>query len=115
MQMTVFTFLALAAMVIIYAWLGQGGAVSGLIFFGILLIGVIVKVARRGRASDVLRSSCPPPPRRRPRLGPRRDDLEVFRFEHQGALAGRVRSPPGRPSGRRQRRLAGRADGLVGG
>jgi hypothetical protein len=45
MQMTVFTFLALAAMVIVYAWLGQGGAVAGLIFFGILLIGVIVKVA----------------------------------------------------------------------
>jgi hypothetical protein len=45
MQITVFLFLALAAMVIVYAWLGQGGAVSGLIFFGVMLIGVIVKVA----------------------------------------------------------------------
>jgi hypothetical protein len=51
MQMTVFTFLALAAMVIVYAWLGQGGAVSGLIFFGVLLIGVIVKVASSGAAT----------------------------------------------------------------
>jgi hypothetical protein len=52
MQMTVFTFLALAAMVIVYAWLGQGGAVAGLIFFGVLLIGVIVKVATAASPSS---------------------------------------------------------------
>jgi hypothetical protein len=34
-------FLAVAAMVIVYAWLGQGGAVSGLILFaGVLAAGV---------------------------------------------------------------------------
>jgi hypothetical protein len=43
MGIVVSLFLAIAAMVIVYAWLGQGGAVSGLIFFGVLLIGVIVK------------------------------------------------------------------------
>ena len=42
MKMTVTFFLALAATMIIYAWLGQGGGVSGLIFFGILLIGGII-------------------------------------------------------------------------
>jgi hypothetical protein len=52
MQITVFTFLALAAMVIVYAWLGQGGGVSGLIFFGVLLIGVVVKVASAAGSSD---------------------------------------------------------------
>jgi hypothetical protein len=44
MSMVVSTFLALAVTVIIYAWLGQGGAVSGLIFFGILLLGGIYRV-----------------------------------------------------------------------
>ncbi|MFN8217494.1 MAG: hypothetical protein U0R71_12955 [Solirubrobacterales bacterium] len=42
MKLTVTLFLAIAAMVIIYAWLGQGGGVSGLIFFGVLLIGGII-------------------------------------------------------------------------
>jgi hypothetical protein len=42
MKMTVTLFLAIAAMVIVYAWLGQGGGVAGLIFFGILLIGGII-------------------------------------------------------------------------
>jgi hypothetical protein len=42
--MVVSLFLALAAMVIVYAWLGQGGAVSGLILFGVLLGGVLIKV-----------------------------------------------------------------------
>lgn len=42
MKMTVTFFLAIAATLIIYAWLGQGGGVSGLIFFGILLIGGII-------------------------------------------------------------------------
>jgi hypothetical protein len=42
MKMTVTLFLAIAAMVFIYGWLGQGGGVAGLIFFGILLIGGII-------------------------------------------------------------------------
>jgi len=42
MKMTVTLFLAIAATVIIYAWLGQGGGVAGLIFFGILLIGAVI-------------------------------------------------------------------------
>jgi hypothetical protein len=42
MKMTVTLFLALAATVIIYGWLGQGGGVAGLVFFGILLIGGIL-------------------------------------------------------------------------
>ncbi len=44
MSMVVSTFLAIAVTVIIYAWLGQGGGVSGLIFFGILLLGGIYRV-----------------------------------------------------------------------
>jgi hypothetical protein len=44
MGIVVSLFLALAAMVIVYAWLGQGGPVSGLILFGVLLGGVLVKV-----------------------------------------------------------------------
>jgi hypothetical protein len=50
MFMAVWTFIALAITTIIYAWLGQGGAVSGLIFFGIMLIAVILKVVLRGIA-----------------------------------------------------------------
>jgi hypothetical protein len=46
----VWTFIALAVTTVIYAWLGQGGGVSGLIFFGILLIAVILKVVLRGIA-----------------------------------------------------------------
>ncbi len=45
MFLAVWTFLALAVTTIIYAWLGQGGGVSGLIFFGVMLIGVIVNMA----------------------------------------------------------------------
>jgi hypothetical protein len=45
MFIAVWTFIALAVTTIIYAWLGQGGAVSGLIFFGIMLVAVILKVA----------------------------------------------------------------------
>jgi hypothetical protein len=45
MFMAVWTFLALAVTMLIYAWLGQGGGVSGLIFFGVMLIGVVIKVA----------------------------------------------------------------------
>jgi len=44
MFIAVWTFIALAVTTIIYAWLGQGGGVSGLIFFGIMLVAVILKV-----------------------------------------------------------------------
>ena len=42
MKVVVTLFLAIAATLIVYAWLGQGGGVSGLTFFGILLIGGII-------------------------------------------------------------------------
>jgi hypothetical protein len=45
MFLAVWTFLSLAVTTIIYAWLGQGGGVAGLVFFGVLLIGVIVNMA----------------------------------------------------------------------
>jgi hypothetical protein len=44
MFMAVWTFIALAVTTLIYAWLGQGGGVAGLVFFGVLLIAVILKV-----------------------------------------------------------------------
>jgi hypothetical protein len=44
MGIVISLFLALAAMVIGYAWLGQGGPVAGLVFFGVLFIGVLIKV-----------------------------------------------------------------------
>jgi hypothetical protein len=50
MFIAVWTFISLAVTTIIYAWLGQGGGVSGLIFFGILLVAVILKVVLRGIA-----------------------------------------------------------------
>jgi hypothetical protein len=43
MGMVVTLFLAIAAMVTAYGWLGQGGGVAGLIFFGVLLIGAAVR------------------------------------------------------------------------
>jgi hypothetical protein len=46
MGLVVSLFLALAATTIVYAWLGQGGGVSGLIFFGILLLGATIRVFR---------------------------------------------------------------------
>jgi hypothetical protein len=46
MGMVVTLFLALAAMTTAYAWLGQGGGVAGLIFFGVLLIGALVRIAQ---------------------------------------------------------------------
>lgn len=46
MGMVVTLFLALAAMVIGYGWLGQGGGVAGLVFFGVLLIGALVNLAQ---------------------------------------------------------------------
>jgi ribose/xylose/arabinose/galactoside ABC-type transport system permease subunit len=42
--MVVTLFLAIAAMVIGYAAFGQGGGVAGMVFFGVLLIGAIVRI-----------------------------------------------------------------------
>jgi len=47
MGMVVTLFLAIAAMTTAYGWLGQGGGVAGLIFFGVLMIGAAVRVAQR--------------------------------------------------------------------
>lgn len=44
MGIVVSLFLAVAAMVVVYGWLGQGGGVAGLVFFGILLIGAALRV-----------------------------------------------------------------------
>jgi ribose/xylose/arabinose/galactoside ABC-type transport system permease subunit len=44
MGMVVTLFLAIAAMVIGYAAFGQGGGVAGMIFFGVLLIGAVVRI-----------------------------------------------------------------------
>lgn len=44
MGLVVSLFLALAATTVGYAAFGQGGAVAGLIFFGILLIGATLRV-----------------------------------------------------------------------
>ncbi|HEY7456518.1 MAG TPA: hypothetical protein VH703_04505 [Solirubrobacterales bacterium] len=46
MGLVVTLFLALGATAVAYAWLGQGGAVAGLIFFGILLLGATLRVFR---------------------------------------------------------------------
>ena len=48
MFLAVWTFISLAVTTIIYAWLGQGGGVAGLVFFGVLLIGVIVNAVLKG-------------------------------------------------------------------
>lgn len=48
MGMVVSLFAALGATAIVYAWLGQGGGVSGLIFFGILLVGASIRVLKPG-------------------------------------------------------------------
>jgi small neutral amino acid transporter SnatA (MarC family) len=48
MFLAVWTFIALAITTIIYAWLGQGGGVAGLVFFGVMLIGVILNMVLRG-------------------------------------------------------------------
>ncbi len=55
MFLAVWTFLALAVTTIIYAWLGQGGGVAGLIFFGVMLIGVIVNMALAPSRSKISR------------------------------------------------------------
>ncbi len=44
MGLVVSLFLALGATTVVYAWLGQGGGVAGLIFFGVLLIGATIRV-----------------------------------------------------------------------
>jgi hypothetical protein len=44
MTMTVTLFFALAAATISYA-IGQGGPIAGLVFFTVLLIGAVVRVA----------------------------------------------------------------------
>ncbi len=44
MGLIVSLFLALAATTIGYTWLGQGGAVAGMIFLTILLIGASIRV-----------------------------------------------------------------------
>jgi hypothetical protein len=46
MGLVVSLFLALGATAVAYAWLGQGGAVAGLIFAGILLLGATIRVFR---------------------------------------------------------------------
>ncbi|MGZ8667158.1 MAG: hypothetical protein ACXWZM_08620 [Solirubrobacterales bacterium] len=45
MTLVVTLFLALSAMVVSYAF-GQGGPVAGLVFFTVLLIGVLVKLTQ---------------------------------------------------------------------
>ena len=44
MGMVVTLFLASPRWSTSYAWLGQGGPVAGLVFFGILLIGGVIRV-----------------------------------------------------------------------
>lgn len=44
MGLVVSLFVALAATVIAYAWLGQGGAVAGLIFLAVLFVGAALRV-----------------------------------------------------------------------
>jgi hypothetical protein len=46
MSMVVTLFLAIAAMVIGYGVAGQGGGVAGMVFFGVLLIGAIVRIVQ---------------------------------------------------------------------
>lgn len=46
MGMVISVFLALATTTVVYAVLGQGGGVSGLVFFGILLVGASIRVLR---------------------------------------------------------------------
>jgi hypothetical protein len=46
MGMVTTLFLALATTAVAYSVLGQGGAVAGIIFFGILLLGATIRVFR---------------------------------------------------------------------
>ena len=51
MGMVVTLFLALAAMVTAYGWLGQGGGVAGLIFFSVLIIGAAIRTLKQVQSS----------------------------------------------------------------
>ncbi|HEU4739505.1 MAG TPA: hypothetical protein VFS54_10555 [Solirubrobacterales bacterium] len=55
MAIVVSLFLALALTVIGYAAFGQGGGVAGMIFFGVLLIGAVIKVLQSAKESPDLR------------------------------------------------------------
>jgi hypothetical protein len=44
MGLVVSLFLALGATTIVYAWLGQGGGVAGLVFLAVMLIGASLRV-----------------------------------------------------------------------
>jgi hypothetical protein len=44
--MVISLFLALATTAVVYAVLGQGGGVAGLVFFGILIVGASIRVLR---------------------------------------------------------------------
>ncbi len=46
MGLVVTLFLALGATTVVYAALGQGGGVAGLVFFGLLLVGAMIRVFR---------------------------------------------------------------------
>jgi hypothetical protein len=46
MGLVVSLFLALGATTIVYAWLGQGGGVAGLVFLSVMLIGASIRVFR---------------------------------------------------------------------
>jgi hypothetical protein len=50
MGIVVSLFAALGATTIVYAWLGQGGGVAGLIFFGVLLLGATLNLLRTGKS-----------------------------------------------------------------
>ncbi len=55
MGMVVTLFLAIAAMVIGYAVFGQGGGVAGMVFFGVLLIGGIIRTLQATASSADIR------------------------------------------------------------
>jgi hypothetical protein len=44
MGLVVSLFLALGATTIVYAWLGQGGGVAGLVFLAVMLVGASIRV-----------------------------------------------------------------------
>jgi hypothetical protein len=44
MGLVVSLFLALGATTVAYAWLGQGGAVAGIVFLAVLFIGATIRV-----------------------------------------------------------------------
>jgi putative effector of murein hydrolase LrgA (UPF0299 family) len=46
MGLVVSLFLALGATIVVYAWLGQGGAVAGLVFLAVLFIGAAIRVVQ---------------------------------------------------------------------